>query len=143
MTHHRLQIFMFIILIAVFVGGCASTPEDVPGATSTETPVIFGFGDPQEGLLAFNDHCFECHSTQEGQAIAGPSLFAAGSKFSYDYVKESILSPHTIVVKVQDAQFEDSEMPEDIVAELTEQELEDIISYVLSQIAAAGVPIEN
>jgi mono/diheme cytochrome c family protein len=141
MIRKYLYILMFVILVAFFVGGCTRITGNTPEATIV--PVEFGFGDPKDGLLLFNDHCFECHSTQDGQAIAGPSLFAAGDKFSYAYVKESIQDPHIVVVDVQDPQFEDAEMPKDIVAELSEQELEDIISYVLSQISEAGIKIEK
>jgi mono/diheme cytochrome c family protein len=127
----------------MLLGGCSKITNETVRATETMVPATFGFGDPQEGLLLFNDNCFECHSTKEGQAISGPSLFGSGDKFSYDYVKESIQSPHSVVVSVQDPQFENAEMPEDVVAELTDQELEDIISYVLSQISAAGVTIDK
>ena len=143
MTHKRFSILMLIMIAMAVIGGCSTAPKAPPAETATATPVKYGLGDPQEGLLAFNDHCFECHSTQEGQAIAGPSLFAAGTKFSYDYVKESIQNPHKIVVQVQGPQFENVEMPEDVVAELSEQELEDIVSYILSQVAASGGKIEN
>ena len=143
MNQKHFYVIIIIILAVILTGGCAIPPEDTSGATNTATPVKYGFGDPQAGLLSFNDHCFECHSTQEGQAIAGPSLFGAGEKFSYDYVKESIQSPHTVIAQVENPQFENTEMPNDIVAELTDQELEDIISYILSQIAAAGVSIQN
>lgn len=137
----RFATIVLITLTFLFISACGgAAPVD-----TAPVPVISNqtTGDPEAGLLAFNDHCFECHSTQEGVAIAGPSLFSAGDKFSYDYVKQSILDPHAIVIYVENPQFADKEMPEEIVAELSEQNLEDIIAYVLSQVEAAGITVEN
>ena len=144
MTHKRLIYAITSILIAATFSACggetAANPTREPASLG---PADLGPGDPEAGLLAFNDHCFECHATQDGVAIAGPSLFSAGDKFSYAYVRESILDPHAIVVYVNNPQFVEIEMPKEIAAALSENELEDIIAYLLSQIANAGTAIEN
>jgi len=141
MLAKRLSIVFLVTLTLFLVSACGGTApvNTTPVAVKSNQLV----GDPEAGLLAFNDHCFECHSTKEGVAIAGPSLFSAGDKFSYDYVRQSILDPHAIVIYVENPQFAGKEMPEGIVAELSDQDLEDIIAYVLSQVEAAGIPVEK
>ena len=65
--------------------------------------------------------------------IYGSSLFGAGSRLSYDKVKESIIYP-----KAHDAYLEaelhavDVSMPADFGGLLTLQQIEDLITFILS-----------
>jgi mono/diheme cytochrome c family protein len=127
------------LLLLFVLSACANQTSAQPTPVPDNIIAASQYGgDPVAGMLVFNDHCFECHSTEEGQAIAGPSLFGAGAKFSYQYVKQSIQEPHEIITYVDNPQFEDVEMPEGIAAELSQQDFEDVIAYLLSQIEAAG-----
>ena len=139
MTTKVVRLFMLaaIAFMTLFLSGCAG---EAPAAVDTnrDNAIVAEGSDPVNGLLVFNDHCFVCHSTQEGQAISGPSLFGAGDKFSDAYVRQSIQDPHEVLVYVNNPQFEGVEMPEGIAAEISEEEFEDLIAYLMSQLQDAG-----
>jgi len=56
-------------------------------------------GDPQKGQELFNTRgCTVCHGIKEGEAGGGaPSLAGAGSRFSAQYIVESIITPNKVV----------------------------------------------
>jgi mono/diheme cytochrome c family protein len=65
-------------------------------------------------LVVFEQYCSGCHKTAEGQNLEGPSLFDAGSRFDYDYVKESILYPTEHLAYVEgEFEVDDTTMPTD------------------------------
>ena len=90
-------------------------------------------GNPEDGLVVFEQYCSECHDIAEGQNIEGPSLFAAGTRLDYDYVKESILYPAEHLAYVEGKfEVDDTTMPTDFQEWMSTQQMEDVIAYVLS-----------
>lgn len=105
------------------------TPEDVQ-AGGGSGPIE---GNAEDGVVVFEQYCSECHDIKEGVNIEGPSLFEAGTRYDYDYVKESVLYPTAHLAYIE-GQFEvdDSSMPADFQEWMSTQQLEDVVAYVLS-----------
>jgi len=131
---------LFLILLALAASACSPAPEPtaVPTQTSaplqvapTQTPTIPG--DAAAGKVVFEQYCQECHSTEEGVALEGPSMYGAGRRMTLMYAKNSIIDPkgNTIISSETD-KAEESSMHEGYGDELTEKELEDVIAFILS-----------
>jgi len=107
------------------------TPEKVEEPSSESSEVVAGR--PEEGLVVFQENCSECHDIADGVVIEGPSLFAAGARLDYEYVKKSILFPQEHITHVEGmTSSEETTMPVDFQQYMTAQQLEDVIAYVLS-----------
>lgn len=136
----RLSVFLIMPLL-FFVAACGSTSANVePTARPyTPDPVQGGggsgaiVGQPEDGLVVFEQYCSECHDIAEGENIEGPSLFEAGTRLDYDYVKESILYPTEHLAHIEgEFEVDDSSMPTDFQEWMSAQQLEDVIAYVMS-----------
>ena len=137
------QLAVFLIVSLLFlVTACGSSAGNVEptarpytssasqAGTSDTTMVT---GKAEDGKIVFEQYCSECHDLSEGENIEGPSLFTAGARLDYAYVKESILYPTAHLAHI-DGEFEvdDSSMPTDFQEWMSAQQLEDVITYVLS-----------
>ena len=140
MSHKRLLTLSVLMTLAFIITACG--PADKPDPTALPyTPRAWDteptqgavklVGDPVSGEIIFQDQCANCHSIKEGENITGPSLFNAGQILPYDYVKESVLDPHEQIVFVENAQFTDAEMPTNFAEMLSDQQIEDVVAYVL------------
>jgi mono/diheme cytochrome c family protein len=115
-----------IISLLFLVTACGSAGSDAAEATELS-------GDPELGLIVFQQYCSECHDVAEGQVIEGPPLFEAGTRLSYDYVKESILSPTEHIAYYEGLYNEDdTSMPTDFEQVLNDRQLDNVIAYVMS-----------
>ena len=134
---------ILIISLVFFVTACGSadntsaeptarpyTPDPSLGTGGQAEPVV---GNAEDGVVVFEQYCSECHDIAEGQNIEGPSLFEAGTRLDYDYVKESILYPTEHLAFVEgEFEVDDTTMPTDFQEWMSAQQLEDVIAYVLS-----------
>jgi len=138
----QLCVFL-IVLFALLFTACGSaegnaaaptarpyTPQDFQGDNDASEALV---GQPENGKVLFDTHCIGCHDTAEDGVAPGPSLYLAGTRLEYDYVKESIITP-----QAHDAYLEtelsvvDVDMPSDFAGLLTPQQLEDLVAYILS-----------
>ena len=103
------------------------------GGSSANEP-----GDAARGQRLFGGAatCSTCHDTKAGMTIVGPSLKGiatrAGSrepgKSAEDYIRESILTPNSYVVKG----FTPGLMPQNFSKLLTQKQINDLIAYLLT-----------
>lgn len=135
-------IIMVALALALPLAGCGSqtAAEGVPtpppytplpgSALASSVTVEPVTGDAQAGAAVFEEHCSECHSTEEAVTVVGPSLYRAGDRLRFSYVKTSIENPHDYGVWTE----EDfgAEMPTDLTQRLSEEELDNVIAYVIS-----------
>lgn len=135
--------FLLCIFMILASGLSSCGPRDKPDPTAlpytprvidtesadTTTKIV---GDPEAGAMVYELHCSSCHSLDEGVNIAGPSLFQAGESMTYDYIKQSIANPHEVVVTVTNPEIEETVMPTNFFEILIEQQIEDVIAYLLS-----------
>jgi cytochrome c2 len=106
------------------------TPDPSLATGGEAEPVV---GNPEDGVVVFEQYCSECHDIAEGQNIEGPSLFEAGTRLDYEYVKESILYPTEHLAFVEgEFEVDDTTMPTDFQEWMSAQQLEDVIAYVMS-----------
>ena len=113
-----------------------ATPTSVPPTATLEPPAA---GNPERGQqVAQTAGCAGCHSI-DGTKIVGPSwkglfgkteTFADGSTAVVDaaYIRESILTPSAKVV----VDFPDGVMPKTFGDQLSEEEIADLIAYIMS-----------
>ena len=108
----------------------------MPPTATLEPPAA---GNPERGQqVAQTAGCAGCHSI-DGTVIVGPSwkglfgkteTFADGSTAVVDaaYIRESILTPSAKVV----ADFPDGVMPKTFGDQLSEEQIVDLIAYIMS-----------
>lgn len=113
-----------------------ATPTSVPPTATLEPPAA---GNPERGQqIAQTAGCAGCHSI-DGTKIVGPSwkglfgkteTFADGSTAVVDaaYIRESILTPSAKVV----VDFPDGVMPKTFGDQLSEEQIADLIAYIMS-----------
>ena len=136
----KAAVFLIIPLIFV-VAACGTTsggaeptarpytPEEVDSDGESGSVV----GVAADGKAVYDEYCSECHDLVESVNIEGPSLFAAGTRLDYDYVKESILYPTEHLAYIEgEFEVDDTSMPTDFQEWMTTQQLEDVIAFVLS-----------
>jgi len=123
-TSKGLVVMGLLVLAALALGACA------PQAQPTEPVAEASFeGDPEAGLLLFNENCLECHSATLPQAFVGPSLYEAGDRLTAEYIQTSVRDPHSVV----DPEFAGgTPMPTDLIERLTDQQLADIVAFLLA-----------
>jgi cytochrome c2 len=103
------------------------------GATSTPAPA----GDAVRGKVVFEGigACLACHQVTSDLTVVGPSLQGIANRAgearpgmsAYDYLRESILDPNTYVL----TGFQEGLMPITYELTLSEQDIEDVIAYML------------
>jgi len=116
----------FIFLVTMVLAACS--PGETP--TPTLTP------QQQQGQAVFNLRCAQCHATVPDTVVIGPSLYGiatrAGTRVEgYDaeaYIERSILVPTDYIVEG----FTDVSMPTNFGKELTSEELNAVVSYLMT-----------
>lgn len=114
---------LFFLLIA-----CSGTPFGQP-ATPTVDPVVL------RGKKVFSQHCGSCHATVPDTVIVGPSLAGLVTRAesrvegldAKQYINQSITNPNAYLV----SGFKDL-MPTTFAKKLTGEELDDLMSYLLT-----------
>jgi mono/diheme cytochrome c family protein len=99
-----------------------------------------GGGDPAAGETVYNEvaspTCSSCHSLEPGVALVGPSLAnigaEAGERVSGQsaeaYLRESVVDPNAYIVEGFSANI----MPANYGTQLTEQQVTDLVAYMLT-----------
>jgi cytochrome c2 len=140
----KLFIYLFL-MVALFLvlgacGGTAAVPEGETGPIGETEP-----GDPVRGEALYKQNpvgaasspgCMTCHSLEEGQDLVGPSHFAVGAaaasrvsgQSAEAYLREAIVDPDVYVVEG----YSKSGMIRSYGNELTDQEIEDMVAFLLS-----------
>lgn len=116
----------FIFLAAMLLAACS--PGELPEPTLTPQQ--------QQGQTVFNLRCAQCHATVPDTVVIGPSLYgiatrAGTSVEGYDaeaYIERSILMPTDYIVEG----FTDVSMPTNFGKELTSEELNAVVSYLMT-----------
>lgn len=84
----------------------------------------------------FKSYCSACHSTNVDEVVVGPSLAGIAAraeermpgKNAREYIKLSILEPGAYTVEG----FPEAVMPADLGEQITPEELEALIAYLLT-----------
>ena len=130
---------ILILALAVMLTACGNGEE-----TAEVDPAIAAIGDPARGEELFQQNviggnmagCITCHSLEPGVTIVGPPQhdigFRAPQRVSgmsgEEYLRESIVEPDAYVVDG----FQPGTMTQGFGEALTEQEINDLIAYMLT-----------
>lgn len=131
MSTKQILIVQLLLLVgaAFWLSACTSeAPAGDIAVTSVPDAVSYE-GDPEAGLLLFNDYCFECHSATLPRAFVGPTLYQAGQRLTADYIRASVIAPHEVV---SDEYAGATPMPTNLAGQLSEQDLTNIVAYLLA-----------
>ncbi len=125
------------------LAAASAAPAAPVDAVGTDLNVELPQGDAANGELLFTGQvsgkypCSACHSLQAGQTLVGPTLagIAATAAAREDglsaeqYLHESIVQPNTYIVE---GFANPSIMPANFGAQMTKQELADLIAYLIT-----------
>ena len=120
-------VLMIGILLSFSLAACSALK---PPATPTPSPLV------AQGRKVFLANCSRCHGTNSDTVIVGPSLAgvatrAATRREGFDapaYIRDSILNPGAYTVEG----FPEGIMPPDISSQLTAEDLDAVIAYLLT-----------
>ena len=128
-----MRTLVFLLMIALVLGLAACGGD-------AEAPAATGGGDAAAGEVVFVETavpaCNTCHSLEPGVTLVGPSLATigaeAGSRISgvsaADYLRQSITDPDSFVVEG----FASGLMTQNYQTQLTEEQIEDLVAYMLT-----------
>ena len=117
--------FIVLVIAGRALAACSPQPPQASPATAEGSFE----GDPEAGLLLFNENCLECHSATLPQSFVGPSLYQAGDRLTADYIKTSIRDPHSVIATDYAGT---TPMPTDLIERLSDPQLADIVAYLLA-----------
>ena len=135
-----------VLTLAVLACGGGSKPQTVVSNTPGTSPNLITAlpaGDPAHGEQLFKGQvdgqypCSVCHTLTPGKILVGPSLAGiattAATRISghtaEQYLRESILTPKAFTVPG----FQSGIMPSDFAREMNDQQLADLIAFLLTQ----------
>jgi mono/diheme cytochrome c family protein len=131
-NNRRLPPLLSLALLLFLLAGCAIA-EDPAVSKFPPTPALDALA--ESGKQVFVTHCGACHSTSAGTVIVGPSLAGIATHGAdrvdgldaRTYVYSSIMQPADYLVDG----YEDL-MPKDLAKELTGEELDAVVAYLLT-----------
>jgi mono/diheme cytochrome c family protein len=130
----RRAIFLLVLILGLSLVACGG--ESAP--SSGEGPAAAGNAAAGETVFSQTaaPACTSCHSLEPGTTLAGPSLAMIGAEAdsrvagqsAEDYVRESIVNPNAHIVDG----FAANLMPATYGSQLTEQQITDLVAYLLT-----------
>ena len=117
-------LFVLVAGIAVSLAACGggdSGSSGGPNAAAGEK--LFN-----ESLIGTQAGCKTCHSLEPDVVMVGPSLAGIASRADEAYIRKSIQEPDADVVDG----FTAGTMPAALAGELSEQQLNDIVAFLLT-----------
>lgn len=124
-------------MAAAMIALCACG-AGAPAPTPTPTPAALTPAQARgKELFGGKGRCATCHALEPGKVIVGPSLAGVGdwaahrraNQTAADYIEESILSPDAYKAPG----FEAAQMDVSLAKTLTNDEVNDIVQYLLAQ----------
>lgn len=111
--------FVFVALVIAACAGCAHGSTQAASGTTATATASAAFGDRSRGAQVFRANCSVCHSVDpEGRGV-GPSLAGEKHRKNYEQTVAWIKDP-------------DPPMPKLFPAPLSQQNVEDVATYVQS-----------
>ncbi len=121
-----LFLILVLTLAALLVAACGGGDKGASSG-STDPDVAAGKALFEQTTLEGNAGCVTCHSVEPGKTVVGPSLAGIASK-GEDFIRESITNPDADVTEG----FPAGVMPQDYGQKLSEQQLNQIVKYLMT-----------
>lgn len=118
---------MIVVVLSMFVAASCS------GSGTTKSS-----GNATDGAKVFASTCASCHSVEPAKVIVGPSLAGMATDAAGDAAAEGISPEEMLREMITDPNAEVVEgfkpdiMPKDFGTKLSEQELNDVIAYLMT-----------
>jgi len=125
--YKRLALLVVVALILVGCGGGGS------GADASEGEKIFN-----AATIGSDPGCVTCHSLTPDKVIVGPSLAGIATDSAGDAADRGITTEEMLKIMITDPNDEVVEgfpadtMPQDFGTQLTDQQLNDVIAYLMT-----------
>jgi nitric oxide reductase subunit C len=148
----RKVIFLMVVLVfALMLAACGGGGEPAAPAEPAAPGAATG-GDAAAGkelfaqsVLAGNAGCATCHSLEAGKTLVGPSMAGIASRAgstvagesAEQYIRQSIMDTNAFLAKGCNAADPEAPclanlMPQDWPAKLSEQQIDDLVAYLLT-----------
>ncbi len=150
----KMMILVAVLAIALLLAACggASSAPTAPAAPAAQQPAPASGGNAANGQalfsqpgLAGNASCATCHSLEPGKVLVGPSLAGVATRAATSvpgetaeqYLHQSIVDTNVFLAKGcnandPQAQCAASIMPQDWAQKLSEQQIDDLVAYLLT-----------
>jgi sulfur-oxidizing protein SoxX len=124
--------FLLVLILVVSLAACGGGSESAPsGGDAAAGEELFA-----QSSIGSQPGCTTCHSLEAGVTLVGPSLAGVGAEAgtrvsgqsAEEYLQQSIVEPNAHVVQG----FAEGIMPAGYGDALTQQQLDDLVAYLLS-----------
>ncbi len=136
---------LFSLILTLLLTACgdatattavSGTPEPLQACNANAGDAPTGKALFEQDVLTYYGGCITCHTTQAAVTLQGPSLqniatianSRVAGQSNADYLCQSILQPNAYLVEG----FEANQMPPYYANWLSQQELDDIVAYLLT-----------
>jgi len=122
----RRAIVVLVVLSMIVAAGCSGSDTTASKGSATE------------GATLFASTCASCHSVEPDKVIVGPSLAGMATDAAGDAADEGVSTEEILKKEITDPNdevvdgFEADIMPKDFGTTLSEQELNDVIAYLMT-----------
>ena len=126
----KIHLVVLLLMLSLLLSGC--------GASSSDRSPDTGAGEQlfKQSMIGSQTGCSACHSLEPDVIIIGPSLAGIGTsaaalvsgQSAADYLKEAILNPDAYVTEG----FPASIMPQGYAQELTSDQIDQLVAYMLT-----------
>jgi len=117
-------VILVLSLLLVVAAACGGGGKSASGG---DADVAAGKAIFEKTVLGSNAGCVTCHAREAGKTIVGPSLAGIASK-GEDFIRTSILDPDADVAEG----FPAGTMPKTFKDDLSEQELNQLVKYLMT-----------
>ena len=146
----KLILLIAVLTMAALLAACGGGSE--PAAPAAPAPATTTGGNAANGqalfsqsILAGNAGCVTCHSLEPGKVLVGPTMAGIGTRAATtvpgesaeQYLRTSIVNTNAFLAKGCNAANPEAQcaagiMPQDWPQKLTEQQIDDLVTYLLT-----------
>jgi mono/diheme cytochrome c family protein len=117
-----LYLIVTLLIVSILLAACGG------GESGGDANVEAGKDLFSQSVIGSQAGCITCHSLSQGEVIVGPSMAGIGSRGDAAYIRESIVDPNAVLVDG----FSADTMPNVWAGELTEEQIDQLVDYLLT-----------
>lgn len=127
-----------VIVLALVLGLVAAACGGSSGTSSSSGDVAAGKAIFESTTIGSDPGCFTCHSLEADKVIVGPSLAGIATDAAGDAADEGISTEEMLKEMITDPNAEVVEgfpadtMPQDFGTQLSQQDLDNLIAYLMT-----------